>query len=538
MLRRVSWVRRCWRASSWVVRRARTPRTPGELRARAAKVAQAPQAAKAAPGALARSSASSNTRAPWTSRRASLKTTFDAGRSPRCKTERTPRAPPSRSSSVSCLRGSNPQRAIRSSTSPCGPGSPALEEFFALDALDLLKTVNETRDLVYFDPRGTGISTPDLRCPERLARANEAYFAPGGSEEDGAARRAGMRACYDRLIADGLDLSHYHSASISADLAAGLEALGYESANFWATSYGGRVVQTFMREYPELTRSVVLDAPAMPDIRSTEASDFKRSFDTLLEDCAESATCSSTYPNLESELYSVVDSLNANPVPVDVEFQGETVTVYVSGDRFIAGLQNAFNSNVLNALSPTRHQQYVQRQLWDRSNGRAGPSVRVRHDFLGPWGLGRLCGECAVLDRGGARRKQPGRRLPNRRRHRPHLARRRRRHLRFLGGGTEARHRRRTRHQRHPDAHSPRRLRLGDPHELLRARRREPFEQPVRPLPNLWPRRPRTRLQCGGHHVRAAHPQRVPQRPDIPSGRHVCRGNPDPFLVFGAHAET
>lgn len=235
---------------------------------------------------------------------------------------------------------------------PGGPGSEAIDAFFALDANDLLKTVNESRDLVYFDPRGTGRSTPDMRCPERLERANAAYFEPGGAVEDGAARLDGMRDCYDRLTAAGIDLDDFNSQSISADLAEGLQALGYERANFWAESYGGRLIQSLMRDSPELVRSVILDAPIMPDIRATKALNFQQSLDALLADCAASPTCDAAYPDLEDQFYSVVESLNETPAVVNVEFRGDEVTVYVSGDRFVAGLQNALNVAGLIPLIP------------------------------------------------------------------------------------------------------------------------------------------------------------------------------------------
>ncbi|MEM9316746.1 MAG: alpha/beta fold hydrolase, partial [Pseudomonadota bacterium] len=235
---------------------------------------------------------------------------------------------------------------------PGGPGDPALEAFFALDALDLLKQVNQARDLVYFDPRGTGISTPDLSCPERLGNANDAVLQPGGGQEDGAARLAGLRTCNERLLAVGNNLSGYHSASIATDLVEGLRALGYEQANYWGPSYGGRVVQTLMRDYPEMTRSVILDAPAMPEIRTTEASNFQLSLNRLVEECAAAPLCSELYPDLETKFYTAVDNLNMDPAAVDIQFEGSTETVFVSGDRFVLGLQNAFNSNSLLPLIP------------------------------------------------------------------------------------------------------------------------------------------------------------------------------------------
>lgn len=235
---------------------------------------------------------------------------------------------------------------------PGGPGDQSLDSFFAFDALDLLKNINQTRDLVYFDPRGTGISSPSLSCPERLANANAAFFQPGGAAQDRDALLAGMRACYERLVESGIALSGYSSVSIAADLADGLRALGYSQVNLWGTSYGGRIAQVMMRDYPEMVRSVVLDASTMPDIRLSESARFQRSVDRLFENCAASPTCNDAFPDLETKFYGIVDNLNAQPVEVTVNFEGQNRDLFVSGDRLLAGFRNALNSNGLIPLIP------------------------------------------------------------------------------------------------------------------------------------------------------------------------------------------
>ncbi|MEM6581807.1 MAG: alpha/beta hydrolase, partial [Pseudomonadota bacterium] len=106
------------------------------------------------------------------------------------------------------------------------------------------------------------------------------------------------------------------------------------------------------RDYPEMTRSVILDAPAMPEIRTTEASNFQLSLNRLVEECAAAPICSDLYPDLETKFYTAVDNLNMDPAAVDIQFEGSTETVFVSGDRFVLGLQNAFNSNSLLPLIP------------------------------------------------------------------------------------------------------------------------------------------------------------------------------------------
>ncbi|MEM8563565.1 MAG: alpha/beta fold hydrolase [Pseudomonadota bacterium] len=235
---------------------------------------------------------------------------------------------------------------------PGGPGDESLSTFFAFDALDLLKSVNETRDLVYFDPRGTGISTPSLACPERREQANAAYFTPGGAQEDQLARLEGMQLCLERVMDAGTVISGYHSAAIAADLSEGLRALGYTQVNLWGTSYGGRIAQTLMRDFPELVRSAILDASTMSDIRETDAANFQLSINRVFAQCADSESCAANYPDLENQFYSVIEQLNAEPAEAAITFEGAERIVYVSGDRFLGGIANALNANSLLPLIP------------------------------------------------------------------------------------------------------------------------------------------------------------------------------------------
>lgn len=94
-------------------------------------------------------------------------------------------------------------------------------------------------------------------------------------------------------------MSHFHSAAIAADFAAVLEALGYETYNIWGYSYGGRVAQVLMRDFPDRVRSAVLDAPSMPERYPAEPAMMQASLDLLFERCGASEACAEANPDLE-----------------------------------------------------------------------------------------------------------------------------------------------------------------------------------------------------------------------------------------------
>ncbi|TVR87244.1 MAG: alpha/beta fold hydrolase [Saprospirales bacterium] len=57
----------------------------------------------------------------------------------------------------------------------------------------------------------------------------------------------------------GVDLNHYNNRTIVQDLEDLRKSLGVEEWNLLGISYGTRLAQTYMRDYPEGLRSVVLD---------------------------------------------------------------------------------------------------------------------------------------------------------------------------------------------------------------------------------------------------------------------------------------
>ena len=103
-----------------------------------------------------------------------------------------------------------------------GPGGPALPLANGLVAGDL----NRDRDLILIDQRGTLHAQPALTCPEidafTAAATGMSIQAPSTAEKDLAA----VRACRDRLAADGTDLAAFDTSENASDVADLRTALG------------------------------------------------------------------------------------------------------------------------------------------------------------------------------------------------------------------------------------------------------------------------------------------------------------------------
>lgn len=121
------------------------------------------------------------------------------------------------------------------------------------------------QDLVVFDQRGTGRAIPSLHCPE-MSEATIAILQAGMLSERAAVLEAeAKRACHDRLIQEGHDLTQFTTAQLVADAIAVMEALPYDRWTIVASSYGTRVAQEIMHRRPDAIHSVVLDGAVPPD---------------------------------------------------------------------------------------------------------------------------------------------------------------------------------------------------------------------------------------------------------------------------------
>ena len=226
-----------------------------------------------------------------------------------------------------------------------GPGSSSLglAGYMFGQGLD---SILERRAFILFDQRGTGYSRPHLDCPEREALTPILLERGLTAAESGEAIVASFRSCRDRLAAEGIDLSAYHSAASAADVNDLRLALGYDQLNLYAVSYGTRLALTLLRDYPEAVRSAVLDSayPLEVNLYTSLAPNAERAFNVLFDRCASDPACNGAYPDLRETFYPLVNELNANPIIVPVAVDGVEHRVRVDGgllvDVLFVGLYN------------------------------------------------------------------------------------------------------------------------------------------------------------------------------------------------------
>ena len=226
-----------------------------------------------------------------------------------------------------------------------GPGSSGLNTAGYLLGRGM-DAVLERRDFIMFDQRGTGYSLPRLDCPERVQIAPALLGGRLSDEESAQAIIDAFRRCRERLMAEGIDLTAYHSTASAADINDLRLALGYDKLNLYGISYGTRLALTLMRDHPNAVRSAVLDSvyPLQVNLYTALAPNAERAFNVFFDRCAADSNCNSAYPDLRPVFYGLVDQLNAHPVWVSLFLDNGQQNVLVDGglliDVLFVGLYN------------------------------------------------------------------------------------------------------------------------------------------------------------------------------------------------------
>lgn len=185
-----------------------------------------------------------------------------------------------------------------------GPGQSAIE--LAGPISQMLNRLNQRRDIILVDQRGTGLSAP-LQCPEdRLPRSDPSLLAP----EDQA--RAAL-SCLHALERSphGRHLDHFSTEDAVGDLKAVTAALNVEPVNLVAASYGTRVALSFLANYPHAVRRTVLDGVVPPGagVVDAAATDAQTALQSIFDNCAKAPECQRQFPDLATKWRAILDGL-------------------------------------------------------------------------------------------------------------------------------------------------------------------------------------------------------------------------------------
>jgi pimeloyl-ACP methyl ester carboxylesterase len=203
---------------------------------------------------------------------------------------------------------------------PGGPGfggttiAEYADYYFSSDLLDSF-------DIVGWDPRGTGKSTPAVDCIDEY----DPYFgldAPAGNADE---QRQLVRVATefaDACLKRSGEILPYISTRASAqDMDAIRQALGEETISYFGFSYGSQLGGVWVSMFPETVRAAVLDGASDPnagmlDKSLAQAKGFEEQLQRFLDQCSSSSDCAfHNDGNAAGAFDDLVNRINANALP-------------------------------------------------------------------------------------------------------------------------------------------------------------------------------------------------------------------------------
>lgn len=205
---------------------------------------------------------------------------------------------------------------------PGGPGGSGID-YVASYPTDIPDGIRERFDVIGFDPRGIGQSTPAIDCnsaaEEDAERADpDVDYSPEGVASIDAENREYALRCVENTD-PGL-LANAGTDSVVRDLDQLRAAVGDEKLTYVGFSYGTRIGSEYAEMFPDRVRAMVNDGavdpsvPAMQWLVDQDAA-FQRVFDEYAEDCASDPDCPvGTDPAKAAErLHALIEPLAEKP---------------------------------------------------------------------------------------------------------------------------------------------------------------------------------------------------------------------------------
>src|ERR1700744_4074405 len=206
---------------------------------------------------------------------------------------------------------------------PGGPGASAVDMVATLGGELAGSEVSKRFDLVGFDPRGVGHSTPGVRCQtdaefDAYRRDPMVDYSPEGVAHIEQVYRQIAQRCQARK--GSACLENGGTASAARDMDSVRQALGDDQINYLGYSYGTELGTAYVERFGEHVRSMVLDGAIDPSIGPTEElinqeAGFQTAFNDYAADCARSADCPlGTDPTQwVARYHQLIDPLVAKP---------------------------------------------------------------------------------------------------------------------------------------------------------------------------------------------------------------------------------
>jgi pimeloyl-ACP methyl ester carboxylesterase len=257
-----------------------------------------------------------------------------------------------------------------------GPGQSAID--VAPQVMPLFARINNRRDIVFVDQRGTGRSAP-LQCEDPRHR-------PLAEQADPERQLAQLMQCRDTLtkLPYG-DLRLFTTTLAMQDIDAVRRQLGAERIDLVGGSYGTRAALEYLRQFPAQVRRSVIDGVAPPDmvLPVSFAVDNQAAFEAVLAGCEAEAACRQQHPNLRADWQAVLGGLPRR-VTVTHPLTGRAESFTLTREMVLGAVRGPLYAPALAAALP--------QAIAEAKDGRYEPLVGLASLFASRKGMSLAMG--------------------------------------------------------------------------------------------------------------------------------------------------
>lgn len=246
-----------------------------------------------------------------------------------------------------------------------------------------LSSWSRKRDLLLLDQRGTKAARPALYCSDFFDKKIQELAEEGLPLQQWKETLLKLaKQCQKKIQTAGIDLTAYNSRESAADIADLLRLMKMQPINIYGVSYGTRLALTFMRDYPQYIRSVILDSVYPPEVDSfvDAPAAAAHAFQRLFTDCAADDLCNRQYPNLEKQFLQLYQQLAKQSLVIKVEKDGdrEAHDITVTSQSLVLMIFQGFYD--------TDYIRKLPRLIYQLSHGQEQLALSFIQDLLAPEG--------------------------------------------------------------------------------------------------------------------------------------------------------
>ncbi len=203
---------------------------------------------------------------------------------------------------------------------PGGPGGSGIDY---LGFINLGASVTDVYDVVGFDPRGVGQSTP-VDC---LSDSDLDNYVASDPTPDDAGEVADFEAVWSHFTQGCVDnsgplLEHVSTVEVAKDMDVIRAVVGDQKLNYFGASYGTYIGATYAALFPGKVDRMVLDGAIDPlsephDNQVNQAAGFDTALTAYLEDCISKGDCplGDSVDSARDRLIELFKEIDASPLP-------------------------------------------------------------------------------------------------------------------------------------------------------------------------------------------------------------------------------